>query len=339
MVQTTQPPVMQVMPDGQQPPIQGAYPGAGMQPPPDPNNPNMNIPMPPAPGQGGGGTSPFAPVSGTYPATPATPGAAPGAIDPIGSVRGNVRTGVAETAGAKPADYQSVQGFADQAYAQARRNIDPQQEQAGRRMEQDLINKGIDPRSEQGMAMLDQQNRNFSDQDNSANFAALQFGQGIQQQAFGQDLQNRQMTNQMTQANMQADIAKRGQNLNQYGIDVGARTAQGAQDVQRYGMDQSFNLGMSGQDLQRYQGDQKFGLGMGQLDMQRQGQDFNQMIGLEGIDFRNRAYGDKRSDYQDALTMSLMGMTPIPGVVGYDPSNLAGTQLGSSAGGGILSTI
>jgi hypothetical protein len=280
----------QQMASGQiMPPPPGGYKGVGMPPQTggmqvgDTTNP-VAMP-PPAPGQGGGPTSPFAPVQGVQPPMPPE------------------MAGDTQYARARPADYQSVQGFADQANQQARRNIDPMQEQQSRRMSQDLINKGIDPSSEQGMAMLDQQNRNFTDQDQSALFNALQFGQGIQQQAFGQSATNAQMGNQMTQAGWQRDLANRGM------------------DVQQYGMDQ------------------QYGLGMGQLDTLRQGQDFNQMIGLEGVDFRNRAYGDQRSDYQDALTMSLMGMTPIPGVIGYDPSGLAGTQIGASQGGGLLGQI
>ena len=194
---------------------------------------------------------------------------------------------------AAPADYESVQGFADQAYEQARTRIDPMQEQAGRRMEQDLINKGIDPSSDQGKAMLTQQNQNFSDQDNAATFGALQFGQGIQQQMFGQDFQNVQHAGNMQLGNRAADNT-------------------------RYGIDKQYSLGM------------------GNLDVNRQGQDFGQMMGLEGNQFRNRAYNDSRSDYQDALTMSLMGMTPVPGYGGYDPSGLAGTQINNSSGGGFF---
>ena len=39
-----------------------------------------------------------------------------------------------------------------------------------------LVNKGIDPSSPQGMAMLEQQNNNFTDQNNAATVGALQFG-------------------------------------------------------------------------------------------------------------------------------------------------------------------
>lgn len=230
-------------------------------------------------------------------ATPPPPGATgvmppppPGRVDTspwkkpprTGTSYGGVPTVGAQ---ANPADYDSVREFSDQAYGQARRTLDPQQEQMRRRTQQDLINKGIDPSSPQGMAMLDQEQRNITDMDQSALFNALQFGQGIQQQMFGQDFANVQQA-----GNMQA---------------------------------QKWN----------------YDLGMGNLDMARQGQDFNQMMGLEGLQFRDRMYGDKRSDYQDALTMSLMGITPIPGVIGYDPTSFAMQQKQLSSGGGFLSGI
>ena len=65
--------------------------------------------------------------------------------------------------------------------------------------------------------------------------------------------------------------------------------------------------------------DQTYGLGLGQLDLAQQGQDWGQMIGLEGIDFRNQQYGDQRSDYQDQLMVALLGMTPVPGMNPVNP--------------------
>lgn len=229
--------------------------------------PTSGMPPSPPPGVTGGpsNTSPF------------------NALPPPGGASYGGQSTVGASAG--PADYEGVRGFADQAYEEARRSIDPQQEQQGRRMEQDLINKGVDPSSPQGKAMLDQQNRNFSAQDNSALFSALQFGQGVQSQMFNQDFQNTQQAGNMQQAKWNYD------------------------------------------------------LGAGNLDMMQQGQDFNQMIGLEGLQFRDRRYGDQRSDYQDALTMSLMGMTPVPGVMGYDPSGLASQQINNSSGGGVLGAL
>jgi hypothetical protein len=263
-----------------------------------------------------------------------------------------------------------VQGFADQAYQQARRNIDPIQEQQGRRMEQDLVNKGIDPSSAQGKAMLDQQNRNFADQDSAASFGALQFGQGVQKQMFDQSMQNTVQAGNMQQAAWNRDVATRGQDVNRElgirGQDVQRDLGMGGLNVQRElglgGMGLQRDLGMGGLDVQRELGhlnvgaqrDLGFGglnvqrelglggqqvqrdLGMGGLNLQQQQQDWAQMMGLEGVDFRNRAYNDNQDKYYDQLTMSLMGMMPIPGTVGYDPTDLARQQIVSSGGGGFF---
>ena len=279
------------------------------------NLPNVQA-MPPAPPLAGGqAMGPNAPFTGV----PPTPGAMPPTAPPspmAANLGAGTQFGGVGTVGAQagPADYAGVQGFADQAYQQARRNIDPQQEQARRRTSQDLMNKGIDPSSEQGMAMLDQQSRNFSDQDNAANFQALQFGQGIQQQMFGQDMANTQQAGNMQQALWQAQLGQSGQ------------------DIQQYGMDQQFNLGQSGQDLQRHMGDQTFQLGMGNLDMNRQGQSFNQMMGMDAAQFRNMQFNRQGEQYQDALTMSLMGQTPIPGVQPSNPAGIAGGMLQDNPG-------
>ena len=291
-------------------------PGAGYQTPPPPMA--QNAVTPPAPGMAGPPPGAKYPVPPGSPAPPPAIGAMPPA-PPTGRLGSGTQFGGVGTVGAQagPADYQGVQGFADQAYSQARRNIDPAQAQASRRMEQDLINKGIDPSSEQGMAMLDQQNRNFADQDNSANFAALQFGQGIQNQMFNQGMANTQQAGNMQQALWQAQNQRYSTDAQKYGIDVGANTARNAQEVQRYGIDQNT------------------GIAQGQLNLATQGQDFNQMMGLEGVDFRNRAYNDKQDQYYDQLTMAMMGI-PIPGYGGYDPSGLASDQMATSGGGGIF---
>ena len=325
---------------------QGAMPPGGIQPAPAPGE-AAALPPPPPPGQHTGGTSPFAPVQGMRPPTGPAGVEGPEFGDPRVRAPGQADIGPGTEFGgqttmnaqAGPADYQGVQGFADQAYTQARRNLDPQQEQMTRRMSQDLVNKGIDPSSPQGKAMLDQQNRNISDQNSKASFDALRFGQGMQQQMFGQDMARTQQAGQMQQAKWQADLGRSGQDIQRYQGDQQFELGKMGQDLQRYGMDQQYDLGQSGQDLQRYGMESQFNLGMGNLDMRRQGQDFNQMLGLEGVDFRNRRYNDSRSDYQDQLTMALMGGTPVPGAANFDPSGLAGTQIGNSAGGGLISGL
>jgi hypothetical protein len=198
-------------------------------------------------------------------------------------------------AGADPsqADYDSVQGYADQAYDQARRRIDPMQEQQGRRMEQDLINKGIDPSSPQGMAMLDQQNRDFSDQNNSATFGSLQFGQGIQNQMAQQEQQKAQLGGDMQKALWE-------NNYNWGGLAN-----------QRYGMDQNFQLGAGALDYQR---------GMGEHD---------QMMDLLGYDMNVQQFNRTGDMMQDALYNQVYSGVPVPGMSATNPYAPADTMMGA----------
>lgn len=83
-------------------------------------------------------------------------------------------------------DYDSVREFSDQAYQQARRHLDPMQDAQNRRLDQELINRGVDPRSEMGKEMAAQLARGQNDQNNSAMFSALGFGQGLQGQMYDQ---------------------------------------------------------------------------------------------------------------------------------------------------------
>ena len=144
--------------------------------------------------------------------------------------------GNARQASAGAADYAGVQDFADAAYDNSRRYLDPQQAQDERRYEQQLINKGIDPFSEQGRMQLEMMMRGHGDQDQGAAFGAMQFGQGIQEQMFRQSATNAGMANDMTNANRNRDLT-------------------------RYGMDQNYGLGMGnlelnrqGQDFNEYMG-------------------------------------------------------------------------------------
>jgi len=88
----------------------------------------------------------------------------------------------------QPADYQSVQNFSDDAYTNARRYLDPQQEQQQRRLNQEQINRGIAPNSVAGGEMSDNLMMQQGDQDIAAAFGALNFGQGIQNQLYNQNI-------------------------------------------------------------------------------------------------------------------------------------------------------
>jgi hypothetical protein len=86
------------------------------------------------------------------------------------------------------ANYDQMQQFGDQAYDYSRRYVDPQQEQDQRRINQEMVNRGVDPQSQQGQEMLDQMSMRHGDQDSASAFEAMNFGQGIQNQMFGQQL-------------------------------------------------------------------------------------------------------------------------------------------------------
>lgn len=240
------------------------------------------------------------------------------------------------------ADYGSVQGYADAAHENARRYLDPQQAQQDRRFDQDLINQGIDPMSDQGKERKNMLMMQQGDQDAAASFQAMQFGQGIQNQMSQQEQAKAQLAGQMQQGLWGNQLGAQGQGL-QYALGQGQLgqgllglqsqhgLGQSGQDLQRYlgelgagnqlyGMQSQFNLGRGQQDVSRYGMQLQNQLGMGGLDMARQGQDFNQMMGLEGVDFRNRQYADQGQQYQDQLMMALMGMTPVPGVNPISPN-------------------
>jgi hypothetical protein len=287
------------------------------------------------------------------PAPPALPGYSPGAEYAGQST-------VNPTAG--PADYLGVQEFADQAYDANMRYLDPQLAAQDRRMEQELVNKGIDPTSNMGREMLQQMAREQNDARNSASFQALGFGQDIQNQMFGQDLSRSQLAANMQQSEWNNEIQRMMNETNRYGMGLDYQSAmtqaalanqlgkyqadtqyalgQRGYDLQGMGMGLDYALGQSGQDLQRYLGDQGYQLGMGGLDLSRQQQDYAELMGLEGMDFRNRQYADQLQQYQDQITMAMLGLTPVPGVSPvnpYDPYAASLTSAGQS--GGIIGDI
>jgi hypothetical protein len=335
---------------GPQPPQQGPFqpnPAGQMQP---------NQPFPSTPPQAPiGPNSPFTPLQPVPPATPApalpyAPGGGPGSNanaeanfdGRFGAWNPNEKNqyGGQTIAGADPsqADYDSVQGYADQAYEESQRYMAPQHAMQNRRMQQELINKGIDPNSPQGQEMQKMMAMQQGDQQNAAQFQALQFGQGIQNQMSQQELANQGLAADMQKALWQNQLGSSGQNLQKYLGDQGFALGQGQLALgnqqannQRYGQDLNYMLGLGGQDLQRYGMDQNYQLGQGNLDLGRQGQDFNQMIGLEGIDFRNRAYGDSRNDIQNQLIMQMLGLGgPSMGGGALDAGGAFGQTIGSA---------
>jgi len=263
------------------------------------------------------------------------------------------------------ADYQSVQGYADQAYEQAMKRLNPQMEAQNKRMQQDLINKGIDPNSAQGQKMMDDLSRQQADQMNSATFGAMQFGQGIQNQMAQQQQQKANLAGQMQQglwgaqgqagqqglqkylgdqqANLgwgqlgsQHDLARaglglQGQNLqNQY--NLGMR----GQDLQARGQDIQFGLGAGQQDLSRYGMDLQNQLGQGQLDLGRQQQNFNELMGMDASQFRNWQAQQNQQNWQDQFLMSMLGGQGFGGGPVSGGNQFTNTEQGWAQGMGQL---
>lgn len=344
---------------------QGGPPPAGtspFKPQPDVQAPPGAPPFQPLPPAEIGKGRISSPAAAGQPGAPQKGQFAPLDINPVNQYGGQ------QIAGADPrlGDYQSVHNYADQAYANAARYLEPAMEQQSDRLNQEIINKGVDPNSDMGRAMKDDLARRQNDAQNSAAFSALGFGQGIQNQMFGQELQKSQLAGDMQKALWQSqlgasgqelqkyvadqnfELGQSGQALERYGIDTNAAIATAANELQKYGIDQQtavqmaaqqvqqygmqldYQLGSSGQQLQKYGMDQGYNLGLGNLDLAQQGQDFNQMLGLEGIDFRNRQYGDQQQQYQDQLMLALLGFDQ-PGQAGMiDPSSAFGTTIGSA---------
>jgi hypothetical protein len=236
-----------------------------------------------------------------------------------------------QIAGADPsqADYGSVQGYADQAYQQARRNLDPMQAQQTRRMEQDLINKGVDPTSAQGKGMLDQMQRQQADQNAAASFGALQFGQGIQNQMAQQEQQKAQLAGNMQQALMQNQLGASGQGL-QYALgQMQNQLGLAGLQNQKYGMDLQSQLGHAGLQNQLYGMDLQHQMGMGNLDYQRGMGEHSQLMDLLGYDMNVAQMNQQNQLIQDALWNQQFGATPIPGMGSTNPYSPAGTMLGA----------
>jgi hypothetical protein len=249
-----------------------------------------------------------------------------------------------QIAGAKPsaADYGSVQTYADAAMANANRYLDPEIKAQQLRFNQDLVNKGIDPQSDMGRQMSDNMARQQADAKSGAAFGALGFGQGIQNQMATQGLNQQQLAGDMQKALWQNQLGASGQRLDytlgKAGIKSNEAIANAQNALGRQGQTNQYNLGMAGLQNdyalgagqlgnQRYGMDQDYGLGLGSQDIMRQGQNFDQMLGLEGIDYRNRVFNEGQQRYQDTLSQALMGFDRAPGASQVDLGGFAQGQL------------
>lgn len=160
-------------------------------------------------GIGTGGSPTVTPSGGSWQpnAPPTYPGGTPN-VDPydIGSspdYSGFDFEGVSPVnPQASPFDYGQVSDFADAAWNQSMRYLEPQFQTEDRRFEQMLINKGLDPNSEAGMEALRRKEVGQNDLLSKSAFDALGFGTDLQNQMFGQDATRSGFANDMMQALM-----------------------------------------------------------------------------------------------------------------------------------------
>lgn len=219
-------------------------------------------------GNGGGGTSP-------PPYTGGMPNIDPYAVPPSPTQEATGVGGIsAINPQATPFDYGQVSDFADAAWNQSKRYLDPQFQLQDRRFEQSLINKGIDPDSEAGQAAFQRKSMGQNDLLSKSAFDALGFGTGVQDQMFGQAA---------TRSGLSAELLQAMMGLNQRGHEF----------------------------------DVTAGLNANQ-------QAFAQMLGLEGLDYRDYMTLIDQMRYDDSLSLALLGMGAPPG---YQTVN---TGLGSA---------
>ena len=243
----------------------------GQQPP-------INVGMAPPPGTTGAVPPPGTPPITGGMAPPASPltSAMMNPYNPTEFEGGQGVGGVSAvnpTAGAM--DYNSLNPFIDASYNQAMTRLNPAFEQQNDRFEQGMVNRGIGVGSEAYNEAQQQIGFGQDDARQNAAFNAMGFGAGIQDQMFGQDATRSGLANSLLQA--------------QWGNE----------------------LGWGGLNERGRQFDNTFGEGARQFnDMSNRAWDnqgFGQMMGLEGIDFRNQSYNDYRSDYGNSLLMAMLG--------------------------------
>lgn len=232
----------------------------------------------------------------------------PAPMGPQGSATGSAIGGVsAVNPQAGQMDYDSLQPFIDSAYNSAMTKLQPQIDQSRDRFDQNMINRGMGVGNEGYNKAFQQQEGNINDALTNAAFGAMGFGTGIQNQMFGQDLGRSQLANSLLQAQWGKDLgyAGLGEQGRQFDLGLGERGRQ-------------FDLGL-GENARQFNDSSNRAW---------DAQGFGQMMGLEGIDFRNRGYNDSRSDYSDALMMALLGMQAPGGQYNYDPNSPYASQLG-----------
>lgn len=260
---------------------------------------------PGAPGRPGFGSS--APMGGGWGGT----GAGIWASSPQGGLRSGDGTQYGGVSTVNPqADamqYGEVQQFSDAAHEQARRYLDPLQEQENRALDQQLINQGIDPRSEYGQFMREQLSRTQADANSKAAFDALGFGTDIQQQMFDQSLGRSQLAGDMQRAAWETDLGYAGLRTDEYLGNLGYSADLYGSDVQRYLGDLGYESDIYRSNVNRYASDLGHSLGMGRLNLDQVSESNRQMMDLERLGLEQWMLGEGARRFDLSTILGLAG--------------------------------
>lgn len=246
---------------------------------------------------------------------------------------------------------QSMQNASNAVYGQMTSRLDPQWNLQQREMETKLANQGLSQNSDAYKGAMDQFNREKTDAYQTANNNAVQIGQGVQQQGYGQQLSSGNFANQ-------AAAQEYGQNQGQaqffndasnnrfsQGLQQGnfANAAQQQQNTQNANQAE-FNNAAAGQQFgqnaaanQAWNQAQNQGFNQGlattQLNNATAGQQYNQNQGAATFgnqansqQFQQTAYAQNQPINQFNSLMS-SGQVGMPTGINYTPSEIQPTNV------------
>ena len=217
-------------------------------------------------------------------------------------------------ANAQQFQYDQVQEFSDMAYDQSMRYLNPQMEQQQRQLDQQLINQGIDPKSEYGQFMSDQLARQQSDLTSRAAFDALNYGSDLQQQMFEQDAFRTSQASTMQMAEWAQELGFSQEDTRRMLGELNYSMGQDQLSEAAAQRNTNFALGMNQLGMDRYQSDLQYNLGMGDLDLRRAQQSFNEMMGFEDLNYREYMAQEDKRRYDVGQILSMLNpSTTVPG--------------------------
>lgn len=198
----------------------------------------------------------------------------------------------------------SFQGYQDAALDQANRMMQPSQDAAQRKFEQQMVNKGLDPGSKAYNLAQAQMQRGINDQNRAAVFDSMKFGLGAQQQAFGQGLEASKLAASESQFGRGLD--ERGR---QFDEQLGQRSYEFDQNLGQRESEFGRNLGQRESEFGRNFGQQQYQYDRGQNFAENQGM-FNNMMGMGNMAMALGSYQNQGLLQDYNMGQTLLGMAP-----------------------------